>query len=81
MFAEQVSVLGFAWLPIQNEHVLQIATLPFLSAILWAVILSFPTWDCAFDLFIRLLMPQRFNRVHLCGAAGRKVAENHSDPG
>ena len=42
---------------------------------------SDPALDCAFDLFIRLLMPQCFNRVHLCGAAGRKVAENHSDPG
>jgi PIN domain nuclease of toxin-antitoxin system len=28
MFAEQVSVLGFAWLPIQNEHLLQVVTLP-----------------------------------------------------
>lgn len=28
MFAEQVSVIGFAWLPIENEHLLQVATLP-----------------------------------------------------
>ncbi|CDH43615.1 type II toxin-antitoxin system VapC family toxin [Candidatus Contendibacter odensensis] len=28
LFAEQVSVIGFSWLPIENEHVLQVATLP-----------------------------------------------------
>lgn len=28
MFAEQVSVIGFSWLPIENEHVLRVATLP-----------------------------------------------------
>jgi PIN domain nuclease of toxin-antitoxin system len=28
MFAEQVSAIGFTWLPIENEHLLQVVTLP-----------------------------------------------------
>lgn len=28
LFAEQVSAMGFAWLPIENEHILQAAKLP-----------------------------------------------------
>ena len=28
LFTEQVSVIGFSWLPIESHHVLQVATLP-----------------------------------------------------
>lgn len=28
MFAKQVGVIGFSWLPIENEHVLRLAELP-----------------------------------------------------
>lgn len=29
VFAEQVSAMGFSWLPIRNEHILALAELPF----------------------------------------------------
>jgi len=28
MFAKQVGIIGFSWLSIENEHVLQVAALP-----------------------------------------------------